>query len=98
MHNRISVVTILTIITLITTIMIFNDKLSTASSDDAKSIPPDYRGGYEVGIIQGMQDQRSGKGHNDSCPPENYGILWCIGYEIGYNKGYYDNSDTSEGK
>jgi hypothetical protein len=95
MHNRIFIVTILTIIT---NIVIFNDQLNTASSDDAKSIPPDYRGGYEVGIMQGIQDQRSGKGHNDSCPPENYGILWCIGYEIGYNKGYYDNSDTLEGK
>ena len=34
-----------------------------------------------------------GEEHDDRCPQEKATILWCIGYEIGYNDGYYDSRD-----
>jgi hypothetical protein len=72
--------------------MIFNSQ-TTASSDDGRSIAPIYREGYEVGREQGKEDQTGGNEHDDRCPPETGDILWCIGYEMGYNEGYYNTSE-----
>jgi hypothetical protein len=81
-------------IVILTTITIFNNQVTTASSyDDDNSISRNYRDGYEVGKVQGRDDHRNGNEHNDRCPPENNGILWCIEYEIGYNDGYYSASE-----
>jgi len=86
-----------------TAIIISNYQMTSASSDDDdddddddKSILPNYREGYEIGRVHGREDNRSGNEHNDRCPPGDNDILWCIGYEIGYNDGYYDTSRTSE--
>jgi hypothetical protein len=46
--------------------------------------------------VQGSRDNISGNEHNDRCPSRNNNILWCIGYEIGYNDSYYDTSSISE--
>ena len=43
-----------------------------------------------------LDDLRSGNEHNDRCPPGDNDILWCLGYEIGYNDGYYGTSMTPE--
>jgi hypothetical protein len=85
--NMIVIVVVLTTITLIT---IFNNQMATGSFDDSRSILPEYREGYEVGKVQGMEDHLGSEGHVDRCPQEKVTILWCIGYEIGYNDGYYD--------
>ena len=94
---------IVIIVVLITTnatiIMIFNYQMTSASLDDNdndKSILPNYREGYEIGMVHGRDDNRGGNEHNDRCLPGDNDILWCIGYEIGYNDGYYGTSMTPE--
>ncbi|MGH9977607.1 MAG: hypothetical protein ACRD8Z_17500 [Nitrososphaeraceae archaeon] len=92
MLNRMPVIIVIIVVltTIATTIMIFNYQVTTASlDDDDKSISPNYRKGYEIGKVHGIEDNRSGNVHNDRCPPGDNDILWCIGYEIGYNDGYY---------
>lgn len=64
--------------------------------DNDKPILPNYREGYEVGKVQGSKDNISGNEHNDGCPSGDRNILYCIGYEIGYNDGYYGNSNTED--
>ncbi|MGH9979494.1 MAG: hypothetical protein ACRD8Z_27200 [Nitrososphaeraceae archaeon] len=73
--------------------MIIRNQVTLASSDDTRSnaTAPNYRDGYEVGTVQGMEDHGSGSEHDDRCPSENVTIIWCIGFEIGYNDGYYDS-------
>lgn len=85
-----NVIVIAVILTTIISITIFNYQSTTASGDDGRSIAPNYRDGYKVGMVQGLEDHRSGSEHDDRCPSENTTILWCIGFEIGYNDGYYD--------
>lgn len=92
---HIIIVIVVVLITIIS-ITIFSNQVTTASSDeDGRSIEPNYQEGYEIGKLQGIDDHSDGREHNDSCPPEKGTILWCIGYEIGYNDGYYD-SEISE--
>jgi hypothetical protein len=43
-------------------------------------------------MVHGRDDNRGGNEHNDRCLPGDNDILWCIGYEIGYNDGYYGSS------
>jgi hypothetical protein len=86
------VIIVVLITTNATTIMIFNYQMTSASLDDYdddKSIPPNYREGYEIGRVHGRGDNRSGNEHNDGCPSRDRNILYCIGYEIGYNDAYY---------
>jgi hypothetical protein len=92
------IVILVALTTIIATITIFNNQVTSASSNNGKSIAPNYREGYEVGKAQGREEHRSGNVHDDRCPPENNGILWCIGYEIGYNDGYYDSSEILKGR
>lgn len=84
--------------TISTTITVFNYQIVFAQFDNSngKSILPNYREGYEIGKAQGSSDNISGNEHNDGCPPEGHNILWCIGFEIGYNDGYYDTSSIEE--
>lgn len=84
------VIVIGVVLTTITSIVIFNNQATTGSSDDGGSIFPKYREGYEVGKVEGKEDSRGGKEHDDKCPQEKVTILWCIGYEMGYNDGYYE--------
>ena len=89
------IVFILTIVGSITTM---SNCVTIASSDDGRPIVSYYRDGYEVGKVQGIEDDRlDGNEHNDRCPSENTTILWCIGYEIGYNDGYYNSSKILNG-
>jgi hypothetical protein len=92
------IVIVVALATTIATITIFNNHVTSALSNDDKSIAPNYREGYEVGKAQGREEHRSGNVHDDRCPPGNNGILWCIGYEIGYNDGYYDSSGVLKGR
>jgi hypothetical protein len=85
------VIVIVVILTTIYSITILNNQTTTASTDDGGSILSKYRNGYGVGKDQGREDSRGGKEHDDRCPLEKVTILWCIGYEIGYNDGYYDS-------
>jgi hypothetical protein len=87
------IVIVVTLTTTFATITIFNNQVTSALSNHSKSIAPNYREGYEVGKTQGREEHRSGNVHDDRCPLENNGILWCIRYEIGYNDGYYDPSE-----
>jgi hypothetical protein len=96
--NVIVIIVVLTTITTIaTTITIFSYQVTSAiSDDDDRSISPNYREGYEIGKVHGREDNRSGNEHNDRCPQGDNNILRCIGYEIGYNDGYYGTSETRE--
>jgi hypothetical protein len=92
------IVIIVVITTITTTISISNYQMISASlDDDDRSISPNYRDGYEIGKVHGREDNKSGNEHNDRCPPGDNSILWCIGYEIGYNDGFYGTSKTLEG-
>jgi hypothetical protein len=91
-----SVIVIEVVLITIVSITIFIYQSTAASSNDGRSIAPNYLDGYKVGIIQGIQDHRNGDEHDDRCPSENTTILWCIGFEIGYNDGYYDPEIVSE--
>jgi hypothetical protein len=92
------IVTIAVLATISTTIAGFNHQVVLApfDNDDGKSILPHYREGYEVGKVHGSKDGVSGNEHNDGCPPGDHDIQWCIGYEIGYNDGYYDSPKIKE--
>jgi hypothetical protein len=92
----VAVIVVLT--TISTTITVLNYQVIFAPFDDHndRSILPNYQEGYEVGKVQGSKDTRGSNEHNDRCPPDDHDILWCIGYEIGYNDGYYDNSEISD--
>jgi hypothetical protein len=86
-----NVIIIVVFLTTVPSIMIVYNQAMTASVDEGVSIAPFYRDGYDKGKVQGIEDHRDGLEHNDRCPSEkNTTILWCIGYEIGYNDGYYD--------
>ena len=81
------------IVVFLTTIpsnMIVDNQVMAALVDEDVSVAPFYRDGYDKGKVQGIKDHRDGIEHDDRCPSENTTILWCIGYEIGYNDGYYD--------
>ena len=85
------------VVVVLTTIAIFNYHHTIfALHDDDKSILPNYREGYKVGEMHGSKDSISGNEHNDGCPSRDRNILYCIGYEIGYNDGYYGNSNTED--
>jgi hypothetical protein len=86
------------LITISTTITVFNYQIVFAQfgNSNDNSILPNYRDGYEVGKVQGSKDNIRGNEHNDGCPPEGHNILWCIGFEIGYNDGYYDTLSIEE--
>ena len=86
-----NMIVIVVVLTTIISITIFNNQTTTGSSDDSRSILPNYREGYEVGKVQGREDHLRGEEHDDRCHQEKATILWCIGYEIGYNDGYYDS-------
>jgi hypothetical protein len=98
------VTVIVILITISTTIAVFNYHHMIFAShdddddtdDDDKSILPNYREGYKVGEVQGRKDNISGNEHNDACPSGDRNILYCIGYEIGYNDGYYDTSNIED--
>ena len=82
-------------------IAVFNHHMAFASyddntNDDNRSIPPNYRDGYDVGKVQGSKDNISGNEHDDEIPSWDRNILYCIGYKIGYNDGYYGNSITED--
>jgi hypothetical protein len=64
--------------------------------DDNKSILPNYREGYKVGEAQGRKDNIGSNEHDDRCPSWDRNILYCIGYEIGYNDGYYGTSNIDD--
>jgi hypothetical protein len=85
-------------LTTISTAITFNYQIVVAQFDNSNdnSILPNYREGYEVGKVQGSKDNISGNEHNDGCPPEGHNILWCIGFEIGYNDGYYNTLSIEE--
>jgi hypothetical protein len=97
---------IVTVVVVLTTIAVFNyhhmifasfdddDDTDDDTDDDDKSILPNYREGYKVGEVQGRKDNISGNEHNDACPSGDRNI--CIGYEIGYNDGYYDTSNIED--
>ncbi|MFZ0553903.1 MAG: hypothetical protein WAM26_01300 [Nitrososphaeraceae archaeon] len=89
-----------TVVVVQTSITVFNYNMIFASfgddDDNDKPILPNYREGYEVGKVQGSKDNISGNEHNDGCPSGDRNILYCIGYEIGYNDGYYGNSNTED--
>ena len=101
---------IVTVVVVLTTIAIavFNYHMIFASyvddddtddddtDDDDKSILPNYREGYEVGKMQGIKDNISDNEHDDGCPSWDRNILYCIGYEIGYNDGYYGTSNIED--
>jgi hypothetical protein len=87
---------IVVVLTTIPSIIIDDNQATTALSDEGVSIASFYRDVYDIGKVQGIEDHRDYKGHNDRCPSENTSILWCIGYEIGYNDGYYDSSEISD--
>ena len=65
--------------------------LTSFDDDNGKSITTQLSRRYEVGKARGSKDNISGNEHNDGCPSEDRHILYCIGYEIGYNDGYYRN-------
>jgi hypothetical protein len=88
------IVIIFFLTTIATTITIFDYQMTSAVDDDYKSILPNYREGYEVGKVQGSKDNISDNEHDDRCPSWDRNILYCIGYEIGYNDGYYGTSNT----
>jgi hypothetical protein len=99
------IVTVIVILTTIsTTIAVFNYHHMIFAShdddddtdDDDKSILPNYREGYKVGEVQGRKDNISGNEHDDGCPSWDRNILYCIGYEIGYNDGYYGTSNIED--
>ena len=71
------------ILTTFTSITRSNNHATTTelSSDDGKSIEPNYREGFEIGKMQGIEDYSSGKEHEDCCPPGKDVILLSIGYE-----------------
>jgi hypothetical protein len=73
-----------------------NDTDDDDTDDDDKSILPNYREGYEVGKMQGIKDNISDNKHDDGCPSWDRNILYCIGYEIGYNDGYYGTSNIED--
>ena len=101
---------IVTVVVVLTTIAIavFNYHMIFASyvddddtddddtDDDDKSILPNYRKGYDVGKMQGIKDNISDNEHDDGCPSWDRNILYCIGYEIGYNDGYYGTSNIED--
>src|SRR5918994_1713748 len=90
---------IVTVVVVLTTIAIavFNYHMIFASDiDDDKSILPNYREGYEVGKMQGIKDNISDIENDDGCPRWDRNILYCIGYEIGYNDGYYGTSNIED--
>jgi hypothetical protein len=87
-----SVIIIVVFLTTIPSIMIVDNQVMTALVDEGVSVAPFYRDGYDKGKVQGIKDHRDGIEHDDRCPSEkNTTILWCIGYEIGYNDGYYNH-------
>lgn len=90
-NQLLDMIVIVVVLTTIISITIFNNQTITGSFDDSRSILPEYREGYEVGKVLGREDYLGGEGHDDRCPQEKITILWCIGYEIGYNDGYYDS-------
>ena len=96
-NQLLNMIVIVVVLTTIISITIFNNQTTTGSSDDSRPILPKYREGYEVGKVQGWEDHLGGEEHDDRCPSENTTILWCIGYEIGYNDSYYNNSKISNG-
>src|SRR5262245_41429409 len=86
-----NVIIIVVFLTTISSNMIVYNQAMTAIVDEGVSIAPFYRDDYDKGKVQGIEDRRDGIEHNDRCSSEkNTTILWCIGYEIGYNDGYYD--------
>jgi hypothetical protein len=91
---------IVTVVVVLTTIAVFNyHHMIFASHDDDdydKSILPNYREGYKVGEVQGRKDTIRGNEHDDGCPSWDRNILYCIGYEIGYNDGYYGTSNIED--
>ena len=98
---------IVTVVVVLTTIAVFNYHMIFASyvddddtdddtDDDDKSILPNYREGYEVGKMQGIKDNISDIENDDGCPRWDRNILYCIGYEIGYNDGYYGTSNIED--
>ena len=100
---------IVTVVVVLTTIaiavfnyhMIFasdidDDDTDDDTDDDDKSILPNYREGYEVGKMQGIKDNISDIENDDGCPRWDRNILYCIGYEIGYNDGYYGTSNIED--
>lgn len=96
------VITVVVITTNVTTIVILNYQMTSASlddnDDDDESISPNYIEGYGIGMVHGREDNRGGNEHNDRCLPGDNDILWCIGYEIGYNDGYYGSSRAYRNK
>ena len=92
----VTVVIVLTSVTVFNYHMIFASHDDDEDEDDDKSILPNYREGYEVGKVHGSKDNISGNEYNDGCPSGDHNILYCIGYEIGYNDGYYGNSNTED--
>ena len=90
--QKLNVIVILVLLTTILSIMIIDNQVMTALVDEGVSVAPFYRDGYDKGKVQGIKDHRDGIEHDDKCPSEkNTTILWCIGYEIGYNDGYYNH-------
>jgi hypothetical protein len=91
---------IVTVVVMLTTIAVFNYHhmifASHDDDDDDKSILPNYREAYKVGEVQGIKDNTSGNEHDDGCPSWHRNILYCIGYEIGYNDGYYRTSNIED--
>jgi hypothetical protein len=87
---------IVVVLTTIPSTIIDDNQATTALSDEDVSIASFYRDVYDIGKVQGIEDHRDNKGHNDRCPSESTSILWCIGYEIGYNDCYYDSSEISD--
>ena len=88
---------IVTVVVVLATIAVFNyHYMVFALHDDDKSILPVYREGYEVGKMQGIKDNISDNEHDDGCPRWDRNILYCIGYEIGYNDGYYGTSNIED--
>jgi hypothetical protein len=95
-----TIVTVIVVLTTIsTTVSVFNYQVVFAPFDDDdndRSILPKYREGYEVGKMQGIKDNISDNEHDDGCPSWDRNILYCIGYEIGYNDGYYGTSNIED--
>lgn len=90
------------VVVILASIAVFNYHMIFApfdeedDDDDDKSILPNYREGYKVGEVQGIKDNISGNEHDDGCPSWDRNILYCIGYEIGYNDGYYGTSNIED--
>ena len=94
------VIIVVVITTNVTTIMILNYQMTSASlddDDDDESMSTNGIG-YGIGMVHGREDNRGGNEHNDRCLPGDNDILWCIGYEIGYNDGYYGSSRAYRNK